>query len=69
MKRWKLWATTLLPCAMLCGCVASVPNDAALCDATAGLRTDHAAALAAGADDAALVSGARLITAIDAACQ
>jgi len=58
---------TLPLCATLCGCVASAPNEA-VCDATAGLRTDHAAALATGADDAALVSGARLITAIDAGC-
>ena len=40
----------------------------ALCEGTARLRTDHAAALV-DAPDRAVVTGARLIAAIDAGCR
>lgn len=40
----------------------------AACDATRAARADHAAALAASPDDAAVVTGDLLIRQIDAAC-
>lgn len=58
----------ILPfCGIISGCVASAPNDS-ICDGTAGLRTAHAAALVDAPDDA-VVTGAKLIRAIDAACR
>lgn len=49
------------------GCV-SVGDDAAICDATSKARTDHAAALAQDGGDLSVVTGARLISMIDAGC-
>jgi hypothetical protein len=43
-------------------------SEAAICDGTAAARTAHAAALAQGGDDAAVVTGAALIRLIDAGC-
>lgn len=50
------------------GCTKEV-SQAAICDATAASRTDHAAALAADGGDRSVVTGALLIRQIDAACQ
>ena len=43
-------------------------SEAAICDGTAAARTAHAAALAQGGDDAAVVTGAALIRLLDAGC-
>jgi hypothetical protein len=51
------------------GCASVVTSPAAICDATAVLRTDHAAALAVDGGSLSVVTGARLIRAIDAGCQ
>ena len=51
------------------GCADTQPSEAALCVGTDALRTNHAAAVAVGASDAAVVTGAKLIAAIDAACK
>ncbi len=58
----------ILPLLMLVSSCATEANDSAVCDGTAGLRTAHAAALV-DAPDAAVVTGAKLIRAIDAACR
>jgi len=58
--------TILASCATGCASVASGP---AICDGSSRLRTDHAAALAADGGDRSVVTGARLIAAIDAGCQ
>ncbi len=47
----------------------SAANPVAICDGSSRLRTDHAAALAADGGDRSVVTGARLIAAIDAGCQ
>lgn len=57
-----------LPVMLVSGCASGVNNDA-ICAGSARLRTDHAAALATDGGDASVVTGARLIQAIDAACQ
>lgn len=44
------------------------PNGAALCDGTKAARTAHAKALAQDGGDASVVTGAALISQIDAAC-
>ena len=44
------------------------PDGAAICDGTAASRKDHAATLAKDGGDDAVVTGARLISQIDAAC-
>lgn len=51
------------------GC-ASVPADdlRALCDGTAEMRAAHAAALLNDGGDESVVTGARLIVAVDSAC-
>jgi uncharacterized protein YceK len=65
MLRIALTLTILMP--FVSGC-AAVVSPAAVCDGTAVLRTDHAAALAADAGPRSLATGARLIDAIDAGC-
>jgi hypothetical protein len=50
------------------GCV-SVANKPAICDGTSSIRTKHAAALAEDGGDASVVTGAKLIMMIDAACK
>ncbi len=62
----KLTLVLILPFCVT-GCV-SVASNSAVCDGTAAARTAHAAALAQDASDAAVVTGARLIRLIDAAC-
>lgn len=51
----------------LSGC-ATVVSEMALCDGSADLRTDHAAALAADAGPAAQATGRALIEALDRGC-
>jgi len=59
---------TLTSC--VTACVSATPGrHEALCDGTRAARADHAAALAASADDSAVVTGARLIRLIDAGCR
>lgn len=43
-------------------------NDAALCDGLAAATREHAAALAEDGGDRSVVTGARLIRALDAGC-
>ena len=51
-------------------CTTAIPTSGdAICDASRVARAEHAAALAASPDDRAVVTGAKLITQIDAACQ
>jgi hypothetical protein len=50
------------------GCGSAV-NNSALCDGTSSARTSHAAALAKDGGDASVITGARLIMMIDAACK
>lgn len=50
------------------GCTSAV-NPVAICEGSARLRTDHAAALAADGGDRSVVTGARLIAALDAGCK
>jgi len=47
----------------------NAPSQAAACDGSSRLRTDHAAALAQDGGDRSVVTGARLIAALDAACK
>lgn len=64
--------TFLLAILGLCatGCApVTLTSGSALCDATRQARADHAAALAASPDDAAVTTGARLIRQIDAGCK
>lgn len=61
--RWMILAL-LMP---VSGCV-SVASQSAICNGTAAARTAHAAALAAGGDDASVVTGAELIGLLDAGC-
>ena len=49
------------------GCVSGVSGEA-ICDGTKISRSDHAAALAEDGGDASVVTGALLISQIDAAC-
>ena len=51
-------------------CVSAAPTSGdAICDGTRTARAAHAAALAVSPDDAAVVTGARLIGLIDAGCR
>jgi uncharacterized protein YceK len=50
------------------GC-ANVVNQQAICDGTANVRTEHANALALDGGDKSVVTGAKLIASIDAACK
>jgi uncharacterized protein YceK len=50
------------------GCV-NVVSQRAVCDGTAIVRTEHANALALDGGDKSVVTGAKLIASIDAACK
>ena len=50
------------------GCV-SAASSPAVCDATQVLRKDHASALAKDGGDNSVITGARLIAALDAGCK
>ena len=52
---------------LISGC-ATVPSGDAICDGSAQLRTEHAAALVADGGPASKQSGAALIGTIDAGC-
>lgn len=64
-------STKLVACLTLTllvtGCVSGA-SDRAICDGTASARKDHAAALAADGGDLSVLTGANLISQIDAAC-
>lgn len=60
-----IWAMILVFC--VSGC-ANVVSETAICDGTKESRSAHAAALAEDGGDASVVTGARLISQIDAAC-
>jgi hypothetical protein len=62
------WTLAMILILLGAGCTKEV-SQAAICDATAASRTDHAAALAADGGDRSVVTGALLIRQIDAACQ
>ena len=69
-KRENGWTTlAVFPMLMLplTGCV-SVGSGDAICAGTESARTEHAAALARDGGPTSLVSGARLISLIDAGC-
>ena len=63
----KFLATTILMMTVT-GCVSAV-SDSAICDGTKLSRTEHAAALAKDGGNQSVVTGARLIRQIDAACK
>jgi hypothetical protein len=50
------------------GCGIAADSNA-ICDGTASARTKHAAALAKDGGDASVITGARLIMMMDAACK
>lgn len=58
----------LMMLAISCAPATRTSGDA-LCDGTRTARADHAAALADEGSDRVVVTGARLIAAIDAGCQ
>jgi hypothetical protein len=65
MRQW-----VMIPLLCASGCVTAIPaQDSAVCDGTRAARADHAAALAATADDRVVVTGARLVALIDAGCK
>lgn len=66
---WMLWALAgmLMMLAGACTPATRTSGDA-ICDGTRTARADLAQALAASADDQAVVAGARLIELIDAGC-
>lgn len=59
---------TLTLLAAGCQSVTQTSGDA-ICDGTRTARADHAAALAVSPDDRSVVTGARLIAALDAGCK
>ena len=58
----------LLVAGCMNGAAPTNPDGRAICDGTKTARTDHAAALAEDGGNASVVTGARLISQIDAAC-
>lgn len=64
----RLFIAALFVVMALSACSPIVSQDG-LCDGTAALRTAHAAALAQDGGDLSVVSGARLIRALDAGCE
>lgn len=64
---WNITTTTAV-LLLLAGCVIGT-NEAAMCEGSRAARAGHAEALAASADDRAVVTGAQLIALLDAACR
>ena len=64
-----LWKTAAALASMICvtACV-SAGSGEAICEATARLRTDHAAALAQDGGNLSVETGYTLISALDAGC-
>ena len=58
----------MIPLFFVTGCAIAV-SEPAICDGTALVRTEHAAALAKDGGDASVVTGAKLIRMLDAACK
>ena len=66
-KRWTRLAACLMLTLPVSGCL-NAASDRAICDGTVSSRRDHAAALAADGGDLSVLTGANLISQIDAAC-
>ena len=66
-RGWMKLAACLMLTLPVSGCVRGA-SDSAICDGTASSRTDHAAALAADGGNLSVMTGAKLISQIDAAC-
>ena len=64
--RQTILVMTLLSFVSGCG---NVVSQQAICDGTANVRTEHANALALDGGDKSVVTGAKLIASIDAACK
>jgi len=64
---WTRSTVTAVLMMTVTGCVTAV-SDSAICDGTELSRTEHAAALAEDGGNQSVVTGARLIRQIDAAC-
>lgn len=64
---WMKLAACLMLTLPVSGCVTGA-SDSAICDGTASSRADHAAALAEDGGDLSVLTGANLISQIDAAC-
>lgn len=58
----------LLGVGSLTGCM-TAPSDGAICDASAALRDAHTEALLSDGGDMSVLTGSRLIAALDAACE
>jgi hypothetical protein len=58
----------MIPLFFVIGC-ATAPSDRAICDGTRAAISAHATALANEASDAAVITGAQLISLIDAGCR
>ncbi len=65
---WTLRLAILTLTLGVAGCVSGT-NEAAMCEGSRAARAGHAEALAASADDRAVVTGAQLIALLDAACR
>jgi len=65
--RTLLWVMIPMSFAISCAPAIQTSGDA-LCGGSRAARAEHAAALAASPDDRAVVTGARLISLIDAGC-
>lgn len=66
---WMLWGVAAMLMMLAAGCApATRTSGDAICDGTRAARADLAQALAASADDQAVVAGARLIEQVDAGC-
>jgi len=66
-KRWMTLAACLTLTLLVSGCTTGA-SDSAICDGTVSSRRDHAAALASDGGDLSVLTGANLISQIDAAC-
>jgi len=65
---FRTFALMLVATIMVAGCSQS-PSGSAICDGTRAAISAHATALANEASDAAVITGAQLISLIDAGCR
>jgi hypothetical protein len=65
---WTKSTLGMIPLFFVIGC-ATAPSGSAICDGTRAAISAHAAALANEASDAAVITGAQLISLIDAGCR
>lgn len=66
-RKWTRLAACLMLTLPVSGCL-NAASDKAICDGTVSSRRDHAAALATDGGDLSVLTGANLISQIDAAC-